>query len=130
MVSLMELVKIYECLCDPTRLRLLNVLAQGPVCVCHFQDVLGEPQVKISKHLAYLRERGLVESERQGNWVIYVLAAKPSRELQANLACLQECAQSIPVFKRDRARLKKIEPSCAWVRAGDPGKAPGQCRCG
>ena len=130
MVSQMELVKIYECLCDPTRLRLLNVLAQGPVCVCHFQDVLGEPQVKISKHLAYLRERGLVESERQGNWVIYELAAKPSRELQANLACLQECAQSIPVFKRDRARLKKIEPSCAWVRAGDPGKAPGQCRCG
>ncbi len=130
MVSQMELVKIYECLCDPTRLRLLNVLAQGPVCVCHFQDVLGEPQVKISKHLAYLRERGLVESERQGNWVIYGLAANRSRELQANLACLQECAQSIPVFKRDRARLKKIEPSCAWVRAGDPGKAPGQCRCG
>ena len=126
----MELVKIYECLCDPTRLRLLNVLAQGPVCVCHFQDVLGEPQVKISKHLAYLRERGLVESERQGNWVIYELAAKPSWELQANLACLQECAQRIPVFKRDLARLKKIEPSCAWVRAGDPGKAPGQCRCG
>ena len=126
----MELVKIYECLCDPTRLRLLNVLAQGPVCVCHFQDVLGEPQVKISKHLAYLRERGLVESERQGNWVIYGLAANRSRELQANLACLQECAQRIPVFKRDLARLKKIEPSCAWVRAGDPGKAPGQCRCG
>ena len=130
MVSHMELVKIYECLCDPTRLRLLNVLAQGPVCVCHFQDVLGEPQVKISKHLAYLRERGLVESERQGNWVIYGLAANRSRELQANLACLQECAQRIPVFKRDLARLKKIEPSCAWVRAGDPGKAPGQCRCG
>ena len=130
MVSPMELVKIYECLCDPTRLRLLNVLAQGPVCVCHFQDVLGEPQVKISKHLAYLRERGLVASERQGNWVIYGLAAKPSRELRANLACLQECAQSIPVFKRDLARLKKIEPLCAWVRAGDPGKAPGQCRCG
>jgi ArsR family transcriptional regulator len=130
MVSPMDLVKIYECLCDPTRLRLLNVLAQGPVCVCHFQDVLGEPQVKISKHLAYLRERGLVESERQGNWVIYVLAAKPSRELRANLACLQECAQSIPVFKRDLARLKKIEPLCAWVRAGDPRKAPGQCRCG
>ena len=126
----MELVKIYECLCDPTRLRLLNVLAQGPVCVCHFQDVLGEPQVKISKHLAYLRERGLVESERQGNWVIYGLAANRSRELQANLACLQECARRIPVFKRDRARLNKIEPSCAWVRAGDPGKAPGQCRCG
>ncbi len=126
----MELVKIYECLCDPTRLRLLHVLAQGPVCVCHFQAVLGEPQVKISKHLAYLRARGLVESERQGNWVIYALPAKPSRELQANLACLQDCARGNPVFKRDLARLKQIEPSCAWVRAGEPQKAPGQCRGG
>jgi len=124
-----ELIKIYECLCDRTRLRLLNVLAQGPVCVCHFQDVLGEPQVKISKHLAYLRERGLVESERQGNWVIYALPKKPSRELKANLACLQDCAREHAVFKRDLARLKKIEPSCAWVRAGEPENAPGQCRC-
>ena len=106
----MELVKIYECLCDLTRLRLLHVLAQGPACVCHFQAVLGEPQVKISKHLAYLRERGLVKSERRGNWVIYALPEKPSRELKANLACLQDCAREHPVFKRDLARLKQIEP--------------------
>lgn len=125
-----DLIKIYECLCDRTRLRLLNVLAQGPVCVCHFQTVLREPQVKISKHLGYLRERGLVECERQGNWVIYALPAKPSRELKANLACLQDCAREHTEFKRDLARLKKIEPSCAWVRAGEPEKAPGQVRCG
>jgi ArsR family transcriptional regulator len=124
-----ELVEIYKCLCDQTRLRLLHVLAQGPVCVCHFQEVLGEPQVRISKHLAYLRQRGLVESERMGNWVIYRLAARPSRELRANLACLQDCAREIPLFRRDLARLKKIEPSCAWVRAGEPKMAPGQCRC-
>ena len=125
-----ELIKIYACLCDLTRLRLLHVLAQGPVCVCHFQEVLQEPQVKISKHLAYLRQRGLVQADRQGNWVIYALAAKPSRELKANLACLQDCARENPVFKRDVARLKKIEPSCAWVRAGELAKAPGQYRCG
>ena len=126
----MELVQIYECLCDLTRLRLLHVLVQGPLCVCHFQEVLGEPQVKISKHLAYLRERGLVECERQGNWVIYEITAKPSRELKANLACLQDCAGTNAVFKRDLARLRKIEPACAWVRAGEPENAPGQCRCG
>lgn len=125
----MELVQIYECLCDLTRLRLLQVLARGPLCVCHFQEVLREPQVKISKHLAYLRERGLVECERQGNWVVYALPAKPSRELQANLACLQDCARENPMFVRDRARLDKIEAKCAWVRAGEPEKAPGQCRC-
>ena len=109
----MELVKIYECLCDLTRLRLLHVLAQGPLCVCHFQAVLGEPQVKISKHLAYLRERGLVVSERQGNWVVYALPEKPSRELEANLACLQDCAGTNAVFKRDLARLEWLMPKFA-----------------
>ena len=109
----MELVAIYECLCDRTRLRLLNVLAQGPLCVCHFQEILRAPQVKISKHLAYLRERGLVEVEREGNWMVYELPAKPSRELKANLACLQDCAREKPVFQRDLARLKKLAPKFA-----------------
>ncbi len=109
----MELVQIYECLCDSTRLRLLNVLAQGPLCVCHFQEILDEPQVKISKHLAYLRARGLVEVERQGNWMVYALPARPSRELKANLACLQDCAQDDPGFKRDLARLRKLAPRFA-----------------
>ena len=113
----MELLKIYECLCDRTRLRLLNLLAQGPLCVCHFQEILGEPQVKISKHLAYLRARGLVDVERQGNWMIYELPAKPSRELHANLACLQDCAAEEAVFRRDLARLRKLDLACAPVSA-------------
>lgn len=109
----MELVKIYECLCDRTRLRLLNILAQGPLCVCHFQEILREPQVKISKHLGYLRTRGLVTYERSGNWMIYGLPPKPSRELRANLACLQDCARESAVFQRDLARLKKLAPKFA-----------------
>lgn len=106
----MKLIQIYECLCDETRLRLLQVLARGPLCVCHFQAILREPQVKISKHLAYLRARGLVECERSGNWMIYALPAKTTPELRANLACLQDCAQESPVFLRDRARRDKLAP--------------------
>ena len=109
----MELLNIYECLCDRTRLRLLNVLAQGPLCVCHFQAVLAEPQVKISKHLSYLRARGLVEVERAGNWMIYELPAKPSRELRRNLACLQDCLRESPVFRRDLVRLRRLAPRLA-----------------
>jgi ArsR family transcriptional regulator len=109
----MELIRIYECLCDVTRLRVLNLLGQGPLCVCHFQEVLGEPQVKISKHLAYLRQRGLVSAEREGNWMIYKLPAKPGRELKANLACLQDCAREDAVFQRDLACLKKLAPRFA-----------------
>ncbi|MEO6993492.1 MAG: metalloregulator ArsR/SmtB family transcription factor [Lacunisphaera sp.] len=114
----MELLKIYECLCDRTRLRVLNLLSRGPLCVCHFQEILREPQVKISKHLAYLRRRGLVEVERRGKWMIYELPAKPSRELKANLACLQVCAQEEVIFRRDLERLGKLDLTCTPIGAG------------
>jgi len=115
-----ELVKIYECLCDATRLRILHLLTEGPLCVCHFQAVLREPQVKISKHLAYLRTRGLVTCERQGNWMIYRLPVRPSRELRRNLACLQDCVAEQSVFRRDLARRRALAPK--WADSG-----PGGC---
>jgi ArsR family transcriptional regulator, arsenate/arsenite/antimonite-responsive transcriptional repressor len=104
----MELVTIYQCMCDPTRLRILNLLAQAPLCVCHFQEILDEPQVKISKHLAYLRERGMVVAEREQNWMIYSLPKKRDAELEANLRCLQDCVQSDPVFKRDLRQRDRV----------------------
>jgi ArsR family transcriptional regulator len=102
-----SLVQIYQCFCDPTRLRILHLLAQGPLCVCHVQEVLGEPQVKISKHLGYLKAHGMVEARREANWMIYSLPAHPSRELKANLACLQDCVSADPIFRRDAAQLRK-----------------------
>ena len=104
----MELTEIYQCCCDPTRLRILHLLTKTPLCVCHFQEILDEPQVKISKHLAYLRERGLVVAERDQNWMIYSLPTKLEVELEANLKCLQDCVQSDPVCKRDLRTLEKV----------------------
>lgn len=104
----MDLIQIYQCLCDETRLRILNLLAETPLCVCHFQDILQQPQVKISKHLAYLRERGMVETERQRNWIVYSLPAKRDAELEANMKCLQDCVQSHPVFKKDLESAAKL----------------------
>jgi ArsR family transcriptional regulator len=107
----MDLVKIYGCFCDRTRLRLLNLLHEGPLCVCHFQTILREPQVKISKHLAYLKRNKMVEAERCGNRMIYRLPSKRSPVLQSNLACLQDCASEEKVFRDDAARLKKLRAS-------------------
>jgi ArsR family transcriptional regulator, arsenate/arsenite/antimonite-responsive transcriptional repressor len=104
----MKLAQIYQCFCEPTRLRILHLLTQAPLCVCHFQEALREPQVKISKHLAYLRSRGLVQTKRSGNWIIYSLPAKPSAELEMNLQCLQDCAQSDPIFRKDLQRLAQL----------------------
>ena len=109
----MRLAEIYQCFCEPVRLRILHLLTRNPLCVCHFQDALREPQVKISKHLAYLRSRGLVQTKRRGNWIIYSLPAKPSIELEMNLKCLQDCAQSDPIFQKDLRRLIELQSNCS-----------------
>src|SRR5947207_7004329 len=101
----MDVVQIYQCFSDRTRLRIVQLLAKSPLCVCHLQTILGEPQVKISKHLAYLRDRGMVEVERDKNWMIYSLPRKRAPELEANLKSLQDCAPSDKMFARDLKNL-------------------------
>ena len=109
------LIQIYQCFCDETRLRILNILGQGPLCVCHFQELLGETQVKISKHLGYLRDKGLVEVARHQNWMIYSLPPRRSPELAANLRCLQDCVQTHRVFKNDLRQLATLRPKIGWL---------------
>ncbi len=102
-----ELIAIYQCLCDETRLRILNLLLHaGPLCVCHFQGLLEKPQVQISKHLAYLKAKRLVEAAKCANWVVYSLPAHRSAELELNLRCLEECVQSHAIFRQDLRKLK------------------------
>lgn len=108
MVGVMDLVSLYGCLCDRTRLRIVHLLMEGPLCVHHLQDALDERQVKVSKHLAYLRREGLVSPERCANMMVYRLPAKPSKVLRAHLACLQDCAGEERVFRDDLARLRQV----------------------
>ena len=112
----MDLIQIYECFCDRTRLRILHLLSQAPLCVCHFQEILDLPQVKVSKHLAYLRARGMVRTERRGNWMIYALPTRHDADLEANLKCLQDCVQTLPEFQRDLKKLATLRSKCASQR--------------
>ena len=123
----MKLLQIYRCLCDETRLRLLHLLAQGPLCVCHFQGILKLPQVAISKHLAYLRANGLVVAQRHEQWMIYRLPEKAPAELDRQLRCLQDCVQTYPVFRGDLKRLKKLKSECGWVEKAV--RADGKPKC-
>lgn len=114
-----NLVRIHECLCDRTRLRIVHLLLQGPLCVCHIQKVLGAAQAKVSRHLAYLRRSGMVETERCGQWMIYRLPPDPPPALAAQLACLQDVATEEAVFRQDRQRVTRLRnqldadsPSC------------------
>jgi len=117
-----ELIEIYQCFCDATRLRIIHLLTQGPLCVCHFQDILEIPQAKVSQHLAYLRKHRMVETTRHANWMIYSLPAKPSAELEANLKCLQDCVQTEKQFRADLKKRIHVTKGYEWI--GETKKAP------
>lgn len=104
----MKLIQIYECFCDETRLRIFNLLTKTPLCVSHIQQVLQLPQVNISKHLSYMKEREMVDAARFENWMLYSLTQKGSQELESNLKCLQDCCQEYPIFKEDLKRLESV----------------------
>lgn len=103
-----DVIAVYKCLCDPTRLRILNLLREGPLCVCHLQEILGEPQVKMSKHLGYMKRLGLLTSQRDNNWTIYSLPRKPHPVLEENLKCLQDCRGEMPAFRQDLRRRASL----------------------
>jgi ArsR family transcriptional regulator len=104
----MKLVQIHRCLGDETRLRILHLLTRGPLCVCHFQEVLRLPQVAVSKHLAYLRENGLVTATRKGQWMIYQLPDEAPVELDLQMKCLRDCVRTDPLFQADVKRRASL----------------------
>ncbi len=106
----MRAIQAYQCFCDETRLRILNLLLEGPLCVCHLTAILGVPQPKVSRHLKALRDGGALETERCYNWTICRLPATPSPLLEANLKCLQDLRGDEPVFKADlKTRKRTVE---------------------
>src|SRR5215212_11990253 len=68
------LTSVYAALADRTRLRILSLLSEEEICVCHIHASLDVPQPTASRHLAYLRNAGLVEARRDGVWIHYRLA--------------------------------------------------------
>lgn len=81
----------FKLLADETRLCSLLLLAQyGPLCVCEFTHVLALSQPKISRHLALLRQTGLVTTERQGQWIYYQLSSALPSWLQQLLHQLNQ----------------------------------------
>ncbi|MGJ8652385.1 MAG: ArsR/SmtB family transcription factor [Opitutaceae bacterium] len=91
----MEASDIFKCIADPQRLRILNLLEAGPLCVCHLQELIDAPQVKMSKQLAIMKQLGLIRADREGTWMIYSLEAPIDGLLANNLEYLREaeCAE-------------------------------------
>ncbi|HXE74896.1 MAG TPA: metalloregulator ArsR/SmtB family transcription factor [Candidatus Xenobia bacterium] len=110
----LDLVRLLKAAAEPTRLRLLNLLREGDICVCDLQAVLGLPQYQVSRHLAELRHAGLVTDEREGQRVVYSLAATPSPELKGLQRLLKHCCPLDEVLRNDLERFRRavIQGAC------------------
>jgi len=110
----MELVSLYKCLADKTRLQILNLLRDGPLCGCHFMEVLGLPQVKVSKQLNYMHNLGVLAKEREANWMIYSLSEPIHPVLAKNL----EAYSGDKLFQEDRKRLSALKEQFSSEESG------------
>lgn len=99
---------LFRALADRTRLRLLNLMGDGEVCVCFFVEILGTNQPKISRHLAYLRRAGIVAARREGKWMHYRISAPADPNAAGILSDVQAWLTQDKEMQRDRQRLMRV----------------------
>ena len=109
-----EIETVFAALADRTRLRLLNLMAAGEVCVCFFVEVLDEPQPKISRHLGFLRKAGLVTARRDAKWMHYSIAKPKHPTARRIFEQTLDALRDDPEMQRDRASLTK---ACCSTRS-------------
>jgi len=103
----MHIMQLFKCFNDELRLRILNLLKDGPLCVCHLVEIIGCEQVKMSKQLRYMKELGVVEGEREAQWIIYRLVDPDHPILKSTLENLQSCCSEEIPLQSDRAQRRK-----------------------
>lgn len=117
--------QLFKGLADATRLRILGLLLTGEVCVCDIHKSLKISQPKASRHLAYLRRAGLVQTRRAGLWIHYRLAT-PSDPVLATIAdAVRHALTHVETMHRDAERLQKRTGCCVPA----PGSVPGAPCC-
>ena len=99
---------VFSALSDPTRLRLLNLLSEGEVCVCFLCDVLKLVPPKVSRHLAYLKRAGLVTARREGKWMHYGWVTHEEPVTRNVMDSLRDWMTKDASMTRERDALKKV----------------------
>ncbi len=102
------LTELLKAVAEPTRVRILNLLREGNLCVSDLQAVLALPQSTTSRHLATLRHTGLAVGNRRGTRAFYSLAPALSEELEAFHALLGRLCACDQNLKAERQRLREL----------------------
>lgn len=111
-----DLDAVFKGFADPTRIRILSVLAAGELCVCDIVEILQLPQPAVSRHLAYLRRMGLVDATREWKFAHYRLAEAGHAVHENLIACVRTCFRGIASLDHERAQAEMRVKE----RAADP----------
>ncbi len=104
-----QLTTITHALSDPTRIRLLAACLDQERCVCQLVELIDLSNASISKHLATLRNAGLLESRKEGRWVHYQTQQSPTTIIADALAFVQTHALSDDQIQSDKSKLAEID---------------------
>lgn len=116
-----ELEQLFKGLADVNRLRILNLLLHGELCVCDIQYVLESSQPNVSRHLTYLKNSGLVLDRREGQRMYYKLVQPTEGARRQLFAYLQAAFSESSGFAQDSRKLRKaIEAGSCTVSEWRP----------
>jgi len=116
-----KLERAFKALADRTRLRILALLGNNEVCVCHLHDSLGLPQPTVSRHLAYLRRSGLVAARRDGVWMHYRVSTSLDTAVQQIVNAAVEALTNVPTTSKDRKQFERSFGPLYVLESGNGG---------
>lgn len=104
-----RIAQIYKALSEEMRLRILMLLTHGELCVCDIMAVLDEPQSKVSRHLAYLKNSGLIQGKRVGTWMHYFVKDPLDAITSAHIEFLKKELSSLAWAKADVEKMRGVQ---------------------
>jgi len=128
-----EVVQIYKALSEEMRLRIMMLLTHGELCVCDLMAIFNEPQSKISRHVAYLKNSGLITGKRVGVWMHYSVKENMDEIARAQLDFMSRHLSGREWSREDFKKMEEVKaqklceeglvPSGRSVRQGKPERA-------
>jgi len=107
-----QVVTIHQAMADQTRIGILRLLLDRALYVCEIVDILEEPQYKVSRHLAVLRNAGLICDQREGTWTRYTVNPALPVEWHGALQALRQVWDQVPEIQAALWRLQHHTPCC------------------
>jgi len=105
-----EMTKVFKALSDPNRIRILKMLEARHLCVCEITEILHLATSTVSKHLAILRDAGLILDRKENKWVNFYLDDSSRKEYVRDiLPLLKKWLVDVETIRHDRDRATRVD---------------------